>query len=385
VWNFAGVYADEAKTGTKGDRPEFQRMLADARAGKIDLIITKSISRFARNTLTLLETVRELKAIGVDVYFEEQNLHSMSSDGEMLLTLLASVAQDESRQVSENMKWRVKRDFQQGIPWGGKDCYGYKIVNKKFVIVPEQAEVVKRIFQMYIDGMGSATIAKQLNAEKIKAIHRKYWKALNVTRILANINYTGCLLLQKTFSEDFLTKKRRKNEGELNQYFVENAHEAIVSMETYELAAKLRKERFEQFGAETPGVHKKFPFTGMIYCAKCGSLFRHKVTKYNQLWTCYTYNTFGKGHCASKQIPEQQLYAAINKELGYAEFDEADFKQKVKRLIANDGNRITIEFKDGSMKDIVWTDHSRRDSWTPEMKEKARQKRRQQLLPKETE
>ena len=154
-WEFAGVYADEGITGTKETRDEFNRIVEDAKAGKIDLIITKSISRFARNTVTLLQTARDLKLIGVDIFFEEQNLHSMSNEGEMILTLLASVAQEESRQVSENQKWRIKKDFEQGIVWGGgSGCLGYRIIKRKFVVVPEEAETVKEVYRLYISGMG---------------------------------------------------------------------------------------------------------------------------------------------------------------------------------------------------------------------------------------
>src|SRR5690606_14314063 len=162
-WEFIGVYSDEALTGTKDSRAEFQQLLQDCRDGKIDMVITKSISRFARNTVTLLETVRELKAINVDVFFEEQNIHSNSGEGEMILTFLATFAQEESRSVSENMKWRIKKDFEQGIPWGGKDSYGYKLENRNLVLVPEEAEIVRLIYKLYLEGYGDMQIGKILN------------------------------------------------------------------------------------------------------------------------------------------------------------------------------------------------------------------------------
>ena len=144
-WNFAGVYADEALTGTRDNRENFQRLLADCRAGKINRILTKSISRFARNTVTLLETVRELKNLGIDIYFEEQNIHTISADGELMLTILASYAQEESRSASENQKWRVKRNFEEGIPWRSF-MLGYRVKDGRFEIVPEEAAIVQRIF-----------------------------------------------------------------------------------------------------------------------------------------------------------------------------------------------------------------------------------------------
>ena len=145
-WLYAGVYSDEAKTGTKDSRAGFQSLIADCRAGKIDMVITKSISRFARNTVTLLQTVREFKAMEVDIYFEEQNIHTMSGDGELMMTILASYAQEESRSASENQKWRIKRNFEAGIPWDGT-LLGYRLKNSHYVIVPKEAELVRRIYR----------------------------------------------------------------------------------------------------------------------------------------------------------------------------------------------------------------------------------------------
>ena len=164
-WQYAGVYADEALTGTRDNRENFQRLLADCRDGMIDMVITKSISRFARNTITLLETVRELKTMGVDVYFEEQNIHSLSADGELMLTILASYAQEESLSVSENQKWRVRHNFENGMPWNGT-VLGYRYNQGTFEIEPEEAEIVRFIFGSYSNGTGATTIAKILN-EKI--------------------------------------------------------------------------------------------------------------------------------------------------------------------------------------------------------------------------
>ena len=161
-WLYVGVYADEAKTGTKDTREDFQRLIEDCEAGKIDMVITKSISRFARNTVTLLQTVRAFKALGVDIFFEEQNIHTMSGDGELMMTILASYAQEESRSASENQKWRVRRNFEEGIPWNGR-MLGYRLKDGRYEIVPEEAEIVRRIFRDYLSGLGYLAIAKQLN------------------------------------------------------------------------------------------------------------------------------------------------------------------------------------------------------------------------------
>ena len=163
-WLYTGVYSDEAKTGTKDSRAGFQNLVADCRAGKIDMVITKSISRFARNTVTLLQTVREFKALGVDIYFEEQNIHTISGDGELMMTILASYAQEESRSASENQKWRIKRSFESGIPWD-RTLMGYRMENEHYVIVPREAEIVRRIYNEYLSGSGYQLIAKRLNEE----------------------------------------------------------------------------------------------------------------------------------------------------------------------------------------------------------------------------
>lgn len=196
-WQYVGVYADEAKTGTRDSREQFQRLLADCRAGRIDLVITKSISRFARNTVTLLETVRELKELGVDVFFEEQNVHSLSTDGELMLTILASFAQAESLSASENQKWRIKKNFEEGKPWSNK-LFGYCLVDGRFEVVPEEADIVRRIFAEYLSGRGTTAIANGLNADGFMTRRGFSWRPNVIAQTLRNYNYTGNLILQKT-------------------------------------------------------------------------------------------------------------------------------------------------------------------------------------------
>lgn len=374
-WSYVGVYADEAKTGTKDTRPEFVRMVSDSKAGKIDLIITKSISRFARNTVTLLETARELKSLGIDIFFEKENLHTMSSEGELMLSIIASMAQEESRQVSDNMKWRIKQDFKTGVIWGGGDCYGYRIVDKKHIVVPDEAEIVKKVFDWYINGRGFLAIAKRLNKEKVKTFNGKEWRHRAVMSIIGNITYTGNLILQKTFVNNHIEKLTQVNRGELPMYFVENTHEAIISMDIFERAAQVRRERNEHYvKCEHNGLTKGYTFTGMLYCGKCGKTYKYRKTDYNQFWICSTYFEFGRDVCPSRQIPEAQLYNALNAEFGYEEFDKQDFKSKVEKMTVHDGNRITLHFWNGSEKDIYWKEKAVRSTWTEEMREVARQR-----------
>lgn len=371
-WFYAGVYADEAKTGTKDTRENFLRLIDDCRNGKIDMIITKSISRFARNTVTLLETVRDLKAWKVDIYFEEQNIHTMSSDGELLLTILASYAQEESRSASENQKWRIKRNFEQGLPWNGV-ILGYRMVDSRYVIVPHEAEIVRRIFKDYLSGMGHQTIANSLNNDGILSRFGNRWNKSSIQTILSDYCYTGNLLLQTTYRENYITKRRKKNKGELPLYHSENAHEAIIDIETFQ-AVQDERERRMRYYLKQPVPKKTFPFSGRLKCEICGKNYRRKVVRGKQMWICDTFNNLGKSVCASKQVPEDILYAVTADALGLVEFSEEIFHEQVKYVLVCNGNKLIYNFSDGRQIEKLWKHCSRSESWTNEMKEKARQK-----------
>ena len=372
-WEFVGIYADEGISGTKEDRDEFQRMINDCRAGKIDLILTKAISRFARNTMTMLEIVRELKNLNVDVFFEEQNLHSISSDGEMVLTLLASVAQEEARSVSENQKWRIRKDFEKGLIWGGSSAYGYRIINKKMVIIPEEAKLVKRIFQLYISGLGFQKISKLLNDEGIPAMRAKRWNKQSLQQIIANINYTGDLLLQKTYNENYLTKKTKINRGELDQFFVENDHEAIITRDEYYAALEIRRKRVEYFKLDNFKV-RTYPLTGFVRCGNCGKNYNHKRTRYTEKWSCVTYQNIGKAECDAKSVPDAELTRITLEVLNIKELDRDLIEDKLECIEVFKDNKLLYHLLDGSTVERTWNDISRRDSWTEEMKKEARRK-----------
>lgn len=372
-WLFVKVYYDEGISGTKEDRPAFRQMIQDAKDGKIDLIITKSISRFARNTLTLLETVRELKTYNVDVYFEEQRIHSISSDGELMLTILASYAQEEARSVSENMKWRIKKDFEQGMLWGSKDQLGYKIVDRKLVIVPIEVELVRKIFNLYLEGYGVQAIANRLNNDGDKSIHGNKWHKSTVALVLKNVNYTGDLLLQKTFRENFITKKTKLNRGEQNQYLVEDDHEPIISKEMFYEVQRIFLERQKRFKT-SHSANEVHLFTGLIRCGICKKNYRRKKGNVRWFWTCATFNTYGKAYCSSKSIPEEILIEITKKVLGMEDLTIDVVKKNIKYIEALDGNRLVYYLQNGAVVEMVWQDLSRRDSWTPEMKEQARQR-----------
>jgi len=376
MWDFVGVYSDEALTGTKDSRAEFQQLLKDCRAGKIDMVITKSISRFARNTVTLLETVRELKAIHVDVFFEEQNIHSISGDGEMILSFLATFAQEESRSASENMKWRIKKDFNEGIIWGGKSCLGYKLKNRKLEMIPEEAEIVRLIFQLYIEGHGADTIGKILDNKGVKPKYASKWSRSTLMQIISNYNYTGDLMLQKTFRDNHLTKRKVMNKGELDQYIVENNHEAIISHEVFTEAQRIRKEKRKR--SVSPSIQKDYPFKGMMRCGICGRAYVRKTTPSKHIWKCSLSVTKGLEACASKQVPESQITLASNHILSRTEFDENYFKSKVKSIEVMLEQRLIFHLKDGTSKDYHWIT-SRSESWTETMREQARIRRINQM------
>ena len=363
-WQYAGVYADEALTGTKDNRENFQRLLTDCRAGKVDMVITKSISRLARNTVTLLETVRELKNMGVDVFFEEQNIHSLSADGELMLTILASYAQEESLSASENQKWRVKQKFLNGEPWRTY-MLGYRYDGAQFIIVPEEAEIVRSIFADYLDGKGVVAIMKRLNESGILTQQGFTWHQSAVQRVLRNYTYTGNLLLQTKFRENHLTKRTVVNRGELPQYHIQNSHEPIIDMDTFTAVQIEMARRADQFGK--PQTTATYPFTGLITCAGCGKHYRRKMKETGPVWICATYNTLGKAACPSKAIPESVLDTIV---------DEIGGIGKITAISAHNNNTLVFTLCSGEQIVKQWQDRSRRESWTPEKREAARQKKK---------
>ena len=307
LWKYAGVYADEAVTGTKDSRANFQRMLTDARDGKLDLILTKSVSRFARNTLTLLNTVRELTSLNVDVYFEEQNIHTNCSEGEVILTILSSYAQAESLSASENQKWRVRKDFKAGkVP--SLTILGYRrLPDASLAIVPEEAEIVKRIYSLFLNGLGKEAIANKLNNEHVPTRTSGEWSPNGIHYILTNEKYTGLLLLQKTCSKDHLTKQKIKN-THFPKYEVQNNHEAIIDKDTFSAVQDELKRRAKRYAS---GRSTLSPFTGKITCAYCGKHYKRRNYSSDETghaWVCSTYARRGKAFCPhSRVIPESEL------------------------------------------------------------------------------
>ena len=369
-WEYAGVFADFGLTGTKETRPEFQRMLKECREGKIDLILVKSISRFARNTLALLNTVRELKGLGIGVYFEEQKLDTLSGDGEFMLTILASFAQEESKSVSDNCKWRIRKDFSEGKPMNLPLLYGYRREKGRIVIDEREAEIVRFIFRSCLNGMGKGRITEELREQGVPCRLGGEWQTETVSGILKNEKYTGDALLQKTYIENHLTKQKCFNRGELPQYYAENTHPAIIDHETYERVQALIAERREKANVQKD-VTARYPFTGLIVCGCCGAHYHRRTNPKRITWQCVTYLRRGKKHCAAKQIPEETLLSLTREALGVPEITEENIRALAEIQIPCP-NHILFVFKDGHETERVWQDRSRAESWTDEMREKAR-------------
>lgn len=377
-WEYAGVYADEATTGTKDTRSEFQRLLEDCRAGKIDLIITKSISRFARNTLTTLQTIRELRALNVDVYFEEQNIHTLGGDGEFLLTLLAVYAQEEARSVSENQKWRIKANYEQGLPWS-ISMYGYKLVNGVLEIVPEEAEIIRLAADLYLEGNGGLNIARVLRQAGVRGKRGGEMRENAIRELLFNEKIAGDMLLQKKYVNDPIEKRLCINRGEKPQYYVTNSHEPILDRDIYRRILAERERRAAKYRpVDSRGPRRTYPFTGIMTCEQCGAYYRRKTAnaggKYEKIvWICSTFNSKGKAFCPSKQVPERLLHDTAARALGLPTFNEAVFSERVAEIRVPENGTLVFICRDGSAITETWDNPSRRESWSPEMKQRARE------------
>mgnify|MGYP002516467607 FL=1 len=310
-WEFISVYTDEGITGTNTKhRDGFNRMVQDALDGKIDLIVTKSVSRFARNTVDSLTTVRKLKEKGVEIYFEKENIWTLDSKGELLITIMSSLAQEESRSISENCTWGQRKRFADGkvtVPF--KRFLGYdRGSDGNLVLNPDEAVTVRRIYSMFLQGMSPYGIATHLTADGIKSPGGKdKWNAGAVRSILTNEKYKGDALLQKSYTVDFLTKKKKVNEGEIPQYYVEGNHEAIISPDVFEQVQRELERRKADKGRHS-SVHL---FSGKIRCGQCGEWYGsktwHSTSKYRRVvWQCnHKYN--GEEKCATPHLTDDDI------------------------------------------------------------------------------
>lgn len=331
-WILAGIYADEGITGTSADkRPEFLRMIADCEAGKIDFIITKSISRFARNTLECLTYVRHLQNIGINILFENNNIDTGTAFSEMILTVLAAFAQEESRSISENTKWGIRKRFENGIVRWCK-IYGYtKGEAGAYLIVPEEARVVQKIFELYEHGYTIGEIVRILKEQKIPSKTGKaVWTPSSVQRILKNEKYAGDILLQKYLTIDHISHKTVRNEcTEVPAYYIENHHEPVVVRQTYDRVQKILELRSQGScaGRKNAGCIQ-YPLGSILKCPYCGSpLYQRAVrmqTVRGRCWCC----EMGEGACRRFAIRSETLENALLK--AYDELDTAKAAEKIK-------------------------------------------------------
>jgi site-specific DNA recombinase len=347
-WEYAGVYSDEAITGTRIDvRDGFQKMLEDCEAGKIDIILTKSVSRFARNTVDLLNTVRHLKDIGVEVRFEEQNISTFSGDGELMLTILASFAQEEVTSTSQNIKWAKRKQAENGIMTNTSVPYGYRCEDRTPMIIPEQAAIVQRIFKEYISGKMLLDIAADLNAEGIETQREGKWTATTLQRMLSNPNYTGNMVLGKWYTKDPLKHDKAKNTGEQDMFLVENSHEAIIDQETFDQAQKELKRRSDLGKFTSPKITWT-EFSGKIICECCGLPFGRQTNKMRgglkvPAWACKKPG----GKCPTPRILESELQEISKEILDLDEYSQEAFIDQVDHLSVSDKDIITFYLKNG--------------------------------------
>lgn len=366
-WEFAGVFSDLGVSGASENREGFQEMLNACEEGKIDLILTKSISRFGRNTVDLLETVRNLKDKGVEVHFEKENIKTFSGDGELMLSILASFAQEEARSISNNVKWGIRKKFQEGRV-NSYVLYGYRWDGEKFNLVPEEAEVIKYCFANFLAGKSAETTEKELQEKGIKGLTGKPITASSIRAILRQEKYTGNSLLQKTYT-DFITKKEMKNEGELPMYWSEDTHPKIIELEVYE---KVQKEiaRRRQLGARANMSLNITCFTSNIHCS-CGRNFQRNQRNKKDgskekyvVWMCAGQKDADRKGCISPSIPEYILKNKCCEVLGIENFSEEIFYENITDINVLEPGVLEFILIDGSKKKVKWKSTAKKDRWT---------------------
>ena len=352
-WEFCGLYVDEGISGTSVEkRADFQRMIKDAEARKFDLLLTKEISRFARNTLDSIFYTRKLKGLGVGVVFMNDNINTLDSDAELRLTIMSSIAQEESRKTSERVKWGQKRLMERGFVFG-HSLYGYTLKDGKLSINEDEAKNVRLIFEMYLAGKGVSLVCKELENQGIASPHGyARWKNATLLKILKNEKYAGMLKQRKYITTDYLSHKRKRNEGEENFITVENNHVPIVDKEIFYKAQK-EIERRRTVSCEKGRYSNRYPWSGKIKCAYCNSTFKRKVPRpeaktAKAVWQCAEAIRYGKEKindsgqkvgCNSKpiheQILEENFLAVLNGVIENKDLVVQEIKEHIRHTIAN--------------------------------------------------
>ncbi len=343
-WLFAGIYYDIESGLRRNGRKSLNKLLKKAAEGKIDYIITKSISRVSRDTLEILQIIRFLRERGINMHFENEKLDSIEADKEFEITLRGMLVQDESRNISENIQWGIQRKFEKGeIYTKYKNFMGYTCVDGEIVIVPEQAEVVRKIFDLHLQGLTLGQIKAYLEVQGIKTVTGKdIWDTKTIQRMLTNEKYKGDTMLQKTFSEDFMAGKKRRNDGQRNMYYVKDSHPAIVSAEIFdkvqeEMAKRSRLVSNEDGTIEVNGskYNGKYIFGNLLVCGDCAASYRRRTERGKVVWRCATRIEKGKDACAhSPTLDEAWVQGTLGEAVcqGGA-YDEGVVKNRVDRIL----------------------------------------------------
>ena len=366
-WEFVEVFADRGITGTNTkNRENFNRMIDLALNGGIDIILTKSISRFARNTVDTLQTVRELKAVGVEVRFEKENLHTFDPKCEMILTIMNSLAQEESRSISENVRWGKQKSMRDGkVSLAYSRFLGYKKgADGRPEIVEEEAAIIRKIYDLFLSGKTINEIAAILtNMGVLTPAGRAKWSVSTVRSILSNEKYKGEALLQKTFTVDYLTKEVRKNNGEVPSVRVRNSHEPIIEPEVFDRVQEILAESTKRRAK----VRTKHPFSGRLICGDCGSFYGHKVWRlrstgehYN-VWYC-NHKYDGDKTCDSPRLRDEEVKEAFEKMLQkYGDSNPVYTDERWNKLVESvkvcRGGHLIFTLKDGRIVKVTLQDH----------------------------
>lgn len=397
-WKMVGIYADDGKSATNTKkRDDFNAMIKDALDGKIDMILTKSVSRFARNTVDSLLTIRKLKEKNVAVVFEKEGVNTLDGTGEILITILSSLAQEESRNISENTRWGVVRRFENGKMIVNHNKFmGYiKNENGDLVIVPEEAEIVRLIFRLYLEGYSAKKISQYLEENGIKtATGQDKWYDSVIFKMLRNEKYMGDALLQKTYTVDFMTKKKVINKGIVPQYYVEDDHEPIIPKELFyrvqeELArrASMNKSAVTRKKNQKSKFSSEYALTGLLLCGDCGQEYRRVTWSRNGkkkiVWRCSNRLTNGTKNCKkSETLEEGALYRAVMETINRITRGDGDFvgafKQNVIRVIGSYGGEQEPDEYDEEIKEkeeemvALIAENARVGSYTDEFDERYR-------------
>ena len=361
-WELAGIFADEGISGTQTrKRAEFNKMIRLCKKRKIDLIICKSISRFARNTVDILEYVRQLKELGIGVIFEKENINTLKMTSEFMIALYGSFAQAESESISKNVSWGIEKAFREGkVRYNYHNLYGYvKGEDGKPEIVPEQAKIIKHIYDLYLDGLSMKRIANQLNEMLIPTKQNGKWTEGSIFSILRNEKYVGDALLQKTYTVDCISHKKAKNNGERAKYLVTDAHEAIIDRDTYNLVQQeiakrsSKRKKSDKAITEQGKYSSKYALTEIMICAECGAAYRRQVWNIHgrkcPVWRCISRIDNGKRYCKkSPSIHEDKLHKAILTAIN--EYYEC--KDSIKELLKSNVEQALLDINTKETKEI---------------------------------